>query len=114
MSRAGLFEIMKFVFLCRMGDYKLLVGMAGSYNGWYPPDKLYTEEMVKDPFTFEERLKAGNESYYKLFNLKGDTFYHVCIYMYLILPLTRNSPCNTSFTTVIQLKQNCVSGKIFV
>ena len=55
-----------------MGDFKLLVGNPGEYSGWYPPDKVYTEEMFVPEFTFDERLKAGNESYYKLFNLKGN------------------------------------------
>ena len=58
------FEIM---LLYRIGDFKLLAGNTGLYNGWYPPDKMYTE----DAHYFEERLKAGKESYYKLFNLKG-------------------------------------------
>ncbi|XP_060595787.1 arylsulfatase B-like [Ruditapes philippinarum] len=56
----------------RMGDFKLLAGNTGLYNGWYPPDKMYTEKALEEEFSFEERLKAGNESYYKLFNLKDD------------------------------------------
>ena len=55
----------------RMGDFKLLAGNTGLYNGWYPPDKMYTEDGLKEKYSFEERLKAGNESYYKLYNLKG-------------------------------------------
>lgn len=64
----------------RMGDYKLLVGDPGMYSGWYPPDKVYTEDMFVPEYSFEERLKAGNESYYKLFNLKGrdGCLVHVC------------------------------------
>lgn len=62
-----------------MGDYKLLVGNPGEYSGWYPPDKVYTEDMFVPEFSFEERMKAGNESYYKLFNLKGD--YILCIFI---------------------------------
>lgn len=56
----------------RMGDYKLLVGNVGIYNGWYPPDLDYTEEAIAETASFEERVQAGNESLYKLFNLKDD------------------------------------------
>ncbi|KAL4221464.1 hypothetical protein ACF0H5_019722 [Mactra antiquata] len=56
----------------RMGDYKLLVGNAGMFNGWYPPDQVYNEDAMVEQYTFEERVAAGNESYYKLFNLRDD------------------------------------------
>lgn len=56
----------------RMGDYKLLAGNTGLYNGWYPPDDVYTDDELIEKSSFEERVKAGNESYYKLFNLKDD------------------------------------------
>lgn len=56
----------------RMGDYKLLAGNTGLYNGWYPPDDVYTDDELIETSSFEERVKAGNESYYKLFNLKDD------------------------------------------
>jgi hypothetical protein len=64
----------------RIGDYKLLAGNTGLYNGWYPPDEMYTEEALEDKYSFEERLKAGNESYYKLFNLKGLTMIFLFVY----------------------------------
>ncbi|XP_052819435.1 arylsulfatase B-like [Mya arenaria] len=51
----------------RVGDYKLLEGLVGAYNGWYPPDQVYTEDSMHqwEPHTV-------NQSYYKLYNLKDD------------------------------------------
>ncbi|WAR14631.1 ARSB-like protein [Mya arenaria] len=42
-------------------------GLVGAYNGWYPPDQVYTEDSMHqwEPHTV-------NQSYYKLYNLKDD------------------------------------------
>jgi len=64
----------------RIGDYKLIAGYPGHDSGWYPPEQVYTNvtdsrEWVRyieqEAILYEERLAAGNESYYKLFNLRG-------------------------------------------
>ena len=74
---------------CRVGDYKLIAGYPGHDSGWYPPERVYSElnytqnphdllnqkNMEKDIIDFNERVSAGNESYYKLFNLKGKEEY---------------------------------------
>ncbi|XP_052286517.1 arylsulfatase I-like isoform X2 [Dreissena polymorpha] len=55
----------------RVGDYKLLAGNVGMYNGWYPPDEVYTEGNIQ---RLDVDMNTGNLSYYKLFNLKDDPY----------------------------------------
>ncbi|WAR04048.1 ARSI-like protein [Mya arenaria] len=51
----------------RVGDFKLLAGNTGLYNGWYPPEQIYTEDNIHQ---WEPHM--GNQSYYKLYNLRND------------------------------------------
>lgn len=44
-----------------MGDYKLIEGFAGVYNGWYPVPENETVTEKDDP----------QEDYYQLYNLRG-------------------------------------------
>ena len=51
----------------RLGDYKLIKGGAGAYNGWYPLPKLgdsLPEKHAEDTEKMPE---------YMLFNVKGET-----------------------------------------
>ena len=60
----------------------MIAGYPGHDSGWYPPDKYYGDykgaedymsntNFEQDALLFEQRVKSGNESYFKLFNLKS-------------------------------------------
>ncbi|CAC5379761.1 ARSB [Mytilus coruscus] len=45
----------------RMGDYKLIEGFAGAYNGWYPLPENEEDSEIDEP----------KVDYYQLYNLRG-------------------------------------------
>ena len=70
----------------RIGDFKLIAGYPGPFSGWYPPDRIVTnvsgsndqnkyQYFTMDDKDYPEHIKSGNESFYKLFNLKGNINY---------------------------------------
>ncbi|VDI79517.1 Hypothetical predicted protein [Mytilus galloprovincialis] len=54
----------------RMGDYKLIEGFAGVYNGWYSVPENETATEKDDP----------KEDYYQLYNLRDDPTEHNNLY----------------------------------
>ena len=70
-----------------MGDFKLISGYPGHDSDWYPPDietptyadpldwyRHFYPEVIK----YQKQIKAGNETQYKLFNLKGMYWINIC------------------------------------
>lgn len=57
----------------RYGDYKLIKGGAGAFNGWYPLPKLHESKQV---FHLEEEENVPKMPEYMLFNIKDDPTEH--------------------------------------
>ena len=54
-----------------MGDYKLIVGSPGHYNGWYPPPKSEVDEPMEIPEDIAQNLARFQDEEIQLFNIKG-------------------------------------------
>ncbi|VDI79518.1 Hypothetical predicted protein [Mytilus galloprovincialis] len=50
----------------RMGDYKLIEGFAGAWNGWYPVPETAEDVTINEP----------KVDYYQLYNLRDDPYEH--------------------------------------
>ena len=42
-----------------MGNYKLIEGFAGPYNGWYPPPEYHKDQPIKE----QDPLSPDVEAY---------------------------------------------------
>lgn len=57
-----------------MGDYKLIDGTGGYYDGWFPePEVGFSDEFVKNDLDLFQTNDIGNTTKrYRLFNIKGE------------------------------------------
>ncbi|XP_064610401.1 arylsulfatase B-like [Liolophura sinensis] len=62
----------------RMGDYKLIDGTGGYYDGWFPePEVGFSDEFVKSDLDLFQTNAIGNSTKrYRLFNIKDDPTEH--------------------------------------
>lgn len=57
-------------YICRIGDYKLMVGNPGLYSDWYRPEQI-TDHVSEDDAPCKAKGRLAKEEIVRLYNLKG-------------------------------------------